>query len=129
MLKCTYRVFYYSKITVKDNAMKQKRRCRSRVFLSVLFGALLLCLSSCDELTKTESTWTLVHSAAGVNYIDVTPKGDADCDTFRLYFGQTKKVTWEDEGDNYYSYEASPSNGSIRAEKYDSLREIVFYAK
>ncbi|MBP3366106.1 MAG: hypothetical protein J6K96_03825 [Treponema sp.] len=110
--------------------MKQKRKSRGRVFLSLIAGALLLCLASCsDDWTKTESTWTFEHYAAGVNYIDVTPRGDADCDTFRLYFGQTKKVTWEDEGDNYYSYEASPSNGSIRAEKYDSLREIVFYAK
>lgn len=129
MLKYIIRVFYYSKIIIKDNGMKQKRRCHSRVFLSVLFGALLLCLSSCDELTKTESTWTLVHSAAGISRIDVTPKGDADCDTFTLYYGQSKKVTWKNDGEDYYNFSWTTYGGSSYYTKYDALRKIVFYTK
>lgn len=130
MLKYIIRVFYYSKIIVKDNGMKQKRKCRSRVFLSVLFGALLLCLASCsDDWTWTKSTWTLENSAAGVSRIEVTPKGDADCDTFTLYYGQSKKVTWKNDGEDYYNFSWTTYGGSSYYTKYDALRKIVFYTK
>lgn len=130
MLKYFSRVFYYSKIIIKDNDMKQKQKSRGRVLLSLLFGALLLCLASCsDNWTWTKSTWTFENSAAGVSRIEVTPKGNADCGTFTLYYGQSKKVTWKNEGNDYYNFSWTTYGGKSYTVEYDALQKIVFYTK
>lgn len=88
---------------------------------------------SCSEL---HADWTFKNSAAGVNYITVTPSGSDDDTPFTLYYGQSHTVTWSGHSQGYrgkYSWSTnyntrSSAKGSYPVD-YDSLQETVFYTK
>ena len=62
-------------------------------------------------------------------FCTITPRGECiESSDFTLRTGQSKKVSWYNDGKTAYHYTYSPSN-KVYTAKYESLMEIHFYSK
>ena len=115
--------------------MKNKLIKLSGILLVILFT---LFLFSCKQQPTVYSrTWKFKNSAAGVDYIVITPSGSTDDTPFTLEYGDYHYVTWESTSDNKikrgsYNSTAYWTNSyvdGVYKEEYDALEEIVFYTR
>lgn len=90
----------------------------------VLFLFFLTILLSCSAF-ESKSTWTFKHGAYGKGSITVTPKGDADKDSFTFYPGDEVSVTWTGDGEHYYNYNYKCASG-VYPKHFDATRVILF---
>ena len=83
---------------------------------------------SCNtECHWTIATWTMYNYS--LSTVTVTPKGNcSESSAFTLRTGQSKKISWYDDGKTAYHYTYSPSN-KVYTAKYENIMEIHFYSK
>ena len=115
--------------------MKNKLLKFTGLLLVLLFP---LFFSSCkQQVTEYSCTWKFKNSAAGIDYIIVTPIGSTDDTPFTLEYGDSHYVTWKSTSDNkikrgeYKSKAVWTSTyvSGFYSEQYDALEEIVFYTR
>ena len=104
------------------------------LLLATAFAFCAIFLSSCkDPDDGTKSTYVFKFSCNYANYIDVTPSHGGEPSYFRLSKqNPSVAVTWEDEGNDYFGGCEWVSNypkgkKAPWCEKYDALKEVIFY--
>ena len=109
---------------------------KSRIISICTLLATIFLFSACS-LWPIKTTWRFTNSAAGVDYIVVTPSGSADDSSFTLKYGDSHYVTWTVErnkkpkrGDfNYTAYTTKDNVDGAYYTDYESLEEVVFYTR
>lgn len=112
------------------------KRFRKVLFICALISFVFFAIG-CDSILNpnkgTKSSYIFEWNCTYANYIDVYPSNGGSPSYFRLTrSNRSVKVTWEDEGNDYFggfrcTYNYPSGRNSPHYSCYHSLKQVSFY--